>query len=93
MNKYEQAIHYLKPIADSASDKMSYGEMLNITIEALEQAKENESLRARFEKQTVYLRNVSGWCSGCKHFKSLGGCAIGKMEACTDCFDLYESKF
>lgn len=39
-DKYAEAIHYLQPIADSASDKMSYGAMLNLALTALRDQQE-----------------------------------------------------
>ena len=65
----EEAISYLSPIADSASDKMHYGEALEVAISALRDQAERENsqpqpltleelAQAEKEGRMVVLQNV-----------------------------------
>jgi len=83
-DKYAEAIHYLQPIADSASDKMSYGAMLNLAIQALHAQAEREN------PQPLTLDELKSMVDKpvyCVDSKGAGMWAFVQLEdeVCTDC--------
>jgi hypothetical protein len=48
------------------------------------------SLVSENREMKDFIRKCFGWCTGCKNFKGLGGCGIGKMEQCNSDNDFWQ---